>query len=245
MNTFDLESFSIIGYPKTGNTWVHQIVSSASNVEWNEIYHTHGMDHYNLNNIPFDKMELDLSVHLFRKKLIIVTRNLGDVLVSLYMHNMYREEIELFNGTLDEMVDSPIYGANKYLLFHEVLSNVVEKSLVETMILRYEELLCNDALIFNFLNFIGINDKALIEKAILKSRFESMKYSELHDEYAIPTLKRSVNWQKTNNSFKVRNGINYDYVNHFSKENVEYIKIRMKEMPEIFGYKGYNFPCKK
>lgn len=237
MYDIDPKSFSIIGYPKTGNTWLHHVIVKAFGLGWDDIYHTHGMDDKAFNTKRFDeKITFDLGGHFFRDKLIVLTRHLGDVLVSLYMHNRFREDPQCFFGTLDDMVLDPVYGADKYLMFHDIIDSVIKISSTNLMIVKYEDFLNDEFMFLNVLDFIGQVDHDNAIAAIEESRFVVMKENERNGLYIIPTLSRAPNWETTDDGFKVREGKSGTYVDKFSKENVEIIDQYMRQMPAIFGY---------
>jgi len=231
----DLSSFSLLGYPKTGNTWIHHVIVCALNINWFQIHHSHGMPTFN--DDPFDKAVYDFSSHFSRKKLIVLSRHVGDTLVSLYMHNVFREKHPLFHGTVDDMLVDPIYGIDKFIRFHIVLAEWVDRysSTVDTKVFSYEECMDDSHRLYDLLNFIGLHDESTIRQAIQASSFDMMKKRESEGLYkGLSTLDRSPHWMETNNTFKVRDGKVGDYVNHFSKESLLYIDQRMHEIPTIF-----------
>lgn len=237
MSEIDPKSFSILGYPKVGNTWLHHVIVKAFDLGWDDVYHTHGMEDEDFNTKKFDEeIIFNFGGHFFRDKLIVLTRHLGDVLASLYMHNRFREDPPRFFGQLDDIVLDPVYGADKYLMLHNIVDSVIRVSSIDLMIIKYEDLLDDESIFLNILDFIGQADRDDAVAAIEESRFEVMKENERNGLYIIPTLSRAINWETTDNGFKVREGRSGIYVDKFSKENIEIIDEYMKQMPAIFGY---------
>jgi len=232
--TVNLNSFSIIGYPKTGNTWVHHVLVKALGVGWGDIFHTHGMDDDDINQKMSSEILFDFTEHLLKEKVLVLLRHPGDVLVSFYMHNVFREAIPLFHGKVDDIVMDPIYGIEKYMIFHNKLAESIYDKSVDVYIVWYEDLVSDPSLFKDIASFIGFNDDKKITDAVLFSSFENMKERERNGQYTIPTLERSPNWMLTENSFKVRAGLSGKYIDYFSRENIGIIRKKMKSLPSIF-----------
>lgn len=230
-----IKNVSMLGYPKTGNTWLHHILVLAFEADWNGLYATHGMPGYN--DEPYSKTRFDFEGHFLFPKTVIPLRHLGDVLVSLYMHNVYRENRPLYRGTIDEMVFDPVYGAMKYVVFHQALAERINRAASEVKFAWYEKMIRDDAFLEEIIRFSGVEDLSKIEHAIHASRFDNMKKMEVCNAYSqISTLARSKHWLKTNNSFKVREGKSGEYIHYFNDQSISFIDECMRQIPEMFGY---------
>lgn len=227
------KTFSLLGYPKCGNTWIHHILCLAFESGWSDVFHSHAMPDYN--EKPWNEAIYDFGPHLFGKTIVIV-RHLGDVLVSLWMHLFYRDEPRMFTKDINSIVNDEIYGYMKYLQFHKLLANLIEKNSDQFFIIRYSDAMDDESIIYNMFKFIDFNNQELISKAIYKSKFEFMKKMEQKGKYTIPTLERCHDWKTNPNGFKVRQGIIGGYLNYFNDENIQIIHEVMLDMPEVYGY---------
>ena len=229
------EDLAIIGYPKVGNTWVQFIIVNIAGVMWNDMSHSHNMPLFNFEKSADMVMDND---YLKGRKVMVIIRHAGDVLVSLYMHNVYRENFPIYEGSLEDFVHDDIYGIDKYITYYIQLYSDMH-TFKDTLLVKYEDLIMSaPQWIRKISDFIEFDLPDGDERRIsLATNFETMKTLELRDANShIPALRRSANWQKTNDSFKIREGKVGGYVNHFSAGTAAYINKRMKDLPEFYGY---------
>lgn len=74
------------------------------------------------------------------KPMLVLFRDVKDVLVSYYMETVFREERPYFTGTVDEFVMSDNYGAKKFVLYHNALAQFRRTSRAPLLITHYEDL---------------------------------------------------------------------------------------------------------
>lgn len=229
----NVKSFSLLGYPKCGNTWIHHVLWRAFGGHWNDIFHSHAMP--NFNDRTWREARYDFSPHL-ENKTVVMTRHLGDVLVSLWMHMTYRDFPPTFHGTIDDIVEDPVYGVMKYLRFHQLLAGLMEADPKNFFVIRYTDIRKDDSVFLDMFRFIGFNNDMKISQAIGQSRFERMRGLEEHGAYNMPTLSMRPRASVTRDSFKVRKGLVGGYLNYFSDWNMDIIHDAMREMPAVYGF---------
>ena len=247
----------IVGYPKCGNTWVQVMVRKAlvlayglpetamSTVlnEWRfrqlvtgipAIGITHHMPRFN--DESSRTMQLDFSVFRHRKVVLLI-RDPKDVLVSLYMHNVHRERVPLYQGDIGSMVMDEVYGLEKYLAYYTAWH--ANRGLPRALrLVRYEDLSQETAGVLKemleFLDLPNVTDE-LVRDVVAYGSFENMRKLETTNALQLPTLAAP---QRTaEEAFKVRKGIVGDYVNHLSPETIRDIDRRVQaELPPFYGY---------
>jgi len=233
----------ITGYPKAGNTWLHVMISYILNPQEMKIGHarmpdtkifTHCIPRFN--QVKDNNMKIKVPGLLRDKKVILLVRHPGDILVSLYMHNRYREKTILYNGTINEMVIDPIYGLHKILKYYQWwIDNIHEPQ--TCYIIRYESLLANTYMtLAKALDYTDIDtDNQLIKQAIQFSTFKRMQHMERTNYLGWPSLHMPHTIRIEGR--KVRKGTINQYKTVFNSETVNYIKTHVKSlMPSIYGY---------
>ena len=235
--------FLITGYPKTGNTWLHVMISYVMNPNAmidgtmkspdNEMF-SHCMP--NFNKELYSQMTMFIPGDLPGKNIVLLIRHPGDTLMSLYMHNVYRERFPMYDGTIDEMVYDDIYGIQKFLLYYKFwwksrkIPNLI-------CVVRYEDLLKNVyETFYTMLNTIGIKvTEQTVRDAIEFGNFKNMQLLEKTNHLNWPTLYRSRH--KIKKAFKVREGKFGRYRKLLKPETVEYIDSNIiKHLNPAYGY---------
>lgn len=231
----------VCGYPKTGNTWLQVIISYIANPEASlngtapplpNIF-THAMPDYN--SLPYDQQEIVID-GIETARCVLLVRHPGDVLVSLFMHNRYREKKPLYTGTADEMVYDKVYGIQKYLKFYQWWEQNINRT-ERHCIVRYEDMLqdtytqvCRVLEVFK-----AVVSRRHIQNAIQFGSFNNMKCMEkTHHLKKWSPMKPSSNFSA--NAMKVREGKAGNYINIFQHETIQYIHAQMKHLSVLYGY---------
>jgi len=189
---FNLPDVFIISYPKSGRTWLRillgkwmcltyglpekqmlltSILCSRCRIPIIAMCH----DDSQMENI---KSYLDLSADKSwyeSKKVILLSRDIKDTLVSAYFHISRREQ--LFNGSISEFLRNDYFGVKKILTFYKNWS--LHKNIPrEFLNIRYEDLHHQPEKTFiDILHFIGITDAAAkgVAEAVSFSAFDNMR----------------------------------------------------------------------
>lgn len=235
--------FLITGYPKTGNTWLHVMISYVMNPNAmidgtmkspiNSMF-SHCMP--NFNRELYSQITMFIPGDLPGKRIVLLIRHPGDTLVSLYMHNIYRERFPMYNGTIDEMVYDDIYGIQKFLLYYEWWWQ--HRKIPDLIcVIRYEDLIENIYETFNAMwNAIRITvTEQTVRNAIKFGNFKNMQLLEKTNHLNWPTLYKSRN--KIKKALKVRKGKIGEYRKLLKPETIKYIDNHItKHLHPIYGY---------
>jgi len=231
----------VTGYPKTGNTWMQVLMSYVMNPKAmidgnapkpnNRIF-SHCMPRYNTDTYKKTLITFPSSVD----KTLLLIRHPGDILVSLYMHQVYRESPPMFNGTVDQIVHDPVYGLYKFLAYYDWWTH--QKTLFKKFhLIRYEDLLADPYEIFSrALYSVNIRkSKKVIKDAIEFSKFENMQKLEKTNHLDWPTLHPAQ--KKTKKARKVREGKTGMYKKMLRPETISFIENKIEnKLSPIYQY---------
>ncbi|MGO9787216.1 MAG: sulfotransferase domain-containing protein [Stellaceae bacterium] len=177
----------IASYPKCGYTWLssmlRQLIVDTYHLPPEKLSKVFVQDHRpsQVFNVPFgipliyhnhfiEKSPatpdlgnmLEILAPFRRTPMLIVFRDVKDVLVSYYMEAVFREAVPHFHGTVDEFARSDAYGVKKFVLYHNALAAFRRDSSAPTLIVRYEDLWSDTARTLKrsaeFLGIRGCND---------------------------------------------------------------------------------------
>lgn len=237
-------TFQIYGYPKVGNTWIQVMLAYVMNsksmkagyaVPRKDIF-LHGIPNFNI--VTYNEMQVSVTSNIKQMDVVLLIRHPGDTLVSLYMHNRYREQYTLYDNSIDAMVYDPVYGIEKFLEYYKKWAQHRLKIPKSFYLVRYEDLKQDTHAVFvSMLKAIGIEASvSLIKEAVAFGSFKNMQKLEKSNHLKFwNSLKRPIFVHK--NAFKVRKGKVGNYRSLFSKQTVAYIEKRTEELPEFYGYR--------
>ena len=245
----------IIGFPKVGNTWLQimmrKILVSHYGLPDTAIGNilapreqlpvpmvamevTHAMPL--LDSEPWREMRLDLSRYR-RKRVILIIRDVKDVMVSYYMQNRFRENPPLFDGSIDEMIVGDTWGLGKYLKFYQTWHDR-GREICDVTLIRYEDMHeSTERELRRAVEAAGIKDVSdqAIHEAVQYGSFDNMRTLEVNDTlgmYALSKPKRD-----DDRARKVRNGRVGGHTKHLSGEMAQYLDTQIREeLPDWYGY---------
>lgn len=229
----------IISYPKSGRTWLRTLLGKALcdyyKIDEKFLLETqllsrqakvlptifsHDMRGSELWN------ELDTNKSRYHsKKIVFLVRQPHDVIVSFYFHTKNRTQ--KFKGSISEFIRDEKRGIKKLLNFNKIWYEN-QHNVQDFLLIRYEDLHKDTAsCLSNLLKFIAAEDVPLssIENAVEFCKFENMKKKEALNQFKDRRL--SPKDSQDENSYKVRKGKVGGYVDHLSKEDIEYIDSNM------------------
>lgn len=232
----------IVSYPKSGRTWLKMILGnylirkyklpSKNHLSTYEItktiknIDTTFVTHYNSHltyDMPYQSYSFDNNL-LRKKKIILLTRNVKDVVVSAYYQYKFRDEGNSFKGNISEFLRDGRYGIKKIDAFNKYWLNNAE-SFVDFLNIHYEALHSSPLdEVAKLLIFIGEKniDYSILENAIKDSSFEKMRNIEKTNKRIPKTLQPK---NKNNiRSYKTRKGKIGSYKEELAKEDLEYIE---------------------
>ena len=236
-----MKNFMVIGYPKTGNTWLRVMLSryASEKMPFMRKTFSHGMPEYNKKS--YDEQHYQRPEELECENIVFITRNPADTLASLYYDVVYR--VKLFSGTIDEMLYNPIYGIEKFIRFHEIWAEEIDKARDHFHLIRYEDLLECGLPIFRLM-MEWIEEQKPIEEdleiAWKTASIESMKNAERTSKYSKWGRTLGMNEKyKNENARKVRKGKTGGYRKEFTKQELKDIAERANSMSLFFGYMDF------
>jgi hypothetical protein len=162
------------------------------------------------------------------KPVVILIRDFRDLIVSSFMHEVFRSPKARFVGTIDDFADSEIFGVERIIRYYELIWRIRAAQTGPTKVLTYEQL-WNDThgALSDVLKFLGLNhDKEIVHFAVPQASLENMRQMEMEstqDTMKIPGLFRSVNEGK--NAMKVRRGGVGNWKNQLSDEKARQLAL--------------------
>lgn len=257
---------SIVGYHKCGNTWVstflrlyytkkngfsddrlgkvfvndyriREMISFPKGVPG--IHFTHALTDPETPDLPGVE---DFFFRFRNKPMIVLTRNIKDVLVSSYMHSRYRETPAIFDGTLSEYIRSEVWGIRKVIRYYNEVAKFRADSSSRTTIVHYGDLWENPeaefARLVQSLSAENVDEESL-SYALEKSSFNNMRKLEdksSSNNAVIPGLYKSTSGSEM--SRKTRKAGVGGFVNEMSQEDIEYIDVFTQE--NLSSYWDFN-----
>jgi hypothetical protein len=247
----------VVGYPKCGNTWFNLMLRKALTIayglddaaiplilsDWRfrrpftgvpAIGVTHHMPLFNVESYR----DMTINLGMFRRRnVVLLIREPKDMLVSLYMHNVYRETTPLYVGDLESMACSDVYGIEKFLKYYAAWheQRATPRAL---MLVRYEDLLSDtERVLGEALEFLGIPrvDGALVREVVAYGSFENMRKIEMTQELKLRSLAPAA--RPREEAFQVRKGIVGDYANHLTTDMICRLDRRIEAgLHAFYGY---------
>ena len=219
--SFIIPNALIISYPKAGRTWARMLLAKYAEI----------------NKMDLSK-EMVASGHwsvaealnrhdLTKKKIIYLSRDPRDIVISLYFEWTHRKK--KFKGTLSQFIanyfEEPIHHYNQWSrtqvkIFHEI---------------RYEDLHSKTNLMLKLLILVLGMDyrKDVIKRIIEECSFDKMREIEKQGGGLLADYKGHFGKHFKSDdpeSFRVRKGKVGGYVDYMTPEDIEYCNERMKTL---------------
>lgn len=245
----------VISYPKSGRTWLRVLVSKAMCEHYNlgtglildpkllsrkancfRTVFSHDVSGFG-NRVSWKNLVPDRS-HYATHRIILLTRQPEDVIVSSYFHLTQRQK--MFAGSISELIRDERWGIYKILSFYNVwFAN--RNTPYKFLLISYEEMQRNtDKVLKSVLEFMGnkpIPDN-IIKQAVEFSRFNNLKKMETENSALLINYfsRRKTDRKDTKNpqSYKVREGKVNGYLKYLSSEDIEYIEQAKAELGSPF-----------
>nr|XP_033817464.1 sulfotransferase 2B1-like [Geotrypetes seraphini]XP_033817465.1 sulfotransferase 2B1-like [Geotrypetes seraphini]XP_033817466.1 sulfotransferase 2B1-like [Geotrypetes seraphini] len=248
----DQDVFNIT-YPKSGTTWMQEILTLIQSDGDTTISHTVP----NWERVPWLELPLfvkklesqhsprflasHLPVHLFPKsfftskaKAIYTVRNPRDVLVSLHYFSKaagFLDELDNIEELLPKFLKGEVFGGS---WFEHVRGWLGVRDQVNLLILTYEELLQDlRGSVMRICNFLGRElNEAAIDSVVENTTLKSMKDNKMSNHSTVN--KEIIDVQK---SPFIRKGISGDWRNHFTPAMIESFDATYKEAIKDINFK--------
>ncbi|MBR0704814.1 sulfotransferase domain-containing protein [Bradyrhizobium diazoefficiens] len=258
------QNFVGIGYPKVGNTWLRMTLGKYVQLELGlekaplmdkgEFESLRRFNSPVIGEFTHRPLEWETQVaesltaaNVFAElgdlRVLLLIRHPLDTLVSLYMHNKYRNGS--YAGSLIGLVDDPVHGLEKYIKFYNLWATRLDKS-NRVHLWRYEDAKADAvAQLEAVLVFLGVrpNARSVVE-AVKYGSFENMKSMESRGEelryessgFAVLANKG----RGTNDAFHVREGQVGAYLKHFENSELRRLhRVIDDKLDSRFGYTAH------
>lgn len=222
----------LVSFPRAGRTWLMTMVGlnicyyegvSARKANIKRRVVLDATHDYSDKSRKIRYNELPVNKDNYRKRqVILLLRDPRDIVVSAHLHAKYRKRV--FKGTLTEYLRDPRFGIKKVIHFYNNWQSA------DVMELWYEELSKNPkqslTAVLSYLN-VPFNEDSLHE-AVYLSKLENLQEWERTGYLEMPSASKPKHPDNID-SYYHRKGVVGDYVNHFSKRDLEYANEAMKE----------------
>lgn len=257
----DPRRFAAVGYPKVGNTWLRVMLGRY-------LQTTHGLADLPLlddaaalaragiaaagefthapltweTQTPAD-LTAERVVAPFRHlKVLLLVRHPLDVLVSLHKQETTRNPTNPYRGTLVELIEDPVFGLDKLLLFYRLWANHRD-DVSDFLLWRYEDARTAPAkALGETLAFLGEPvDEARIADAADYASFDNMRSMELSGRqpvYRSSGLAIFATGDASNpDALHVRKGKVGGWRDELPPSAAARFEARVRsEMPDLYGY---------
>ena len=247
---FRTADYILVSYPKCGRTWLRVMLSNYY-VERYGLAHGALLDFANLhlqnreipriflsNDIPHtvippEAISVDKSAY-YDRKVIYLTRDPRDVVVSMYFQRTRRDTN--YTGNLRDFIFARVGGIETMIRFYNVWADSFPK-IKNLLLIRYEDMKADpERTLTGLLQFLGPDpDREIVHNAVEAASFDRMKNMERDNAFARSWLKAgNVNDEE---SFKVRRGKIGGYADYLDKEDIEKLnRLIESRLSPVFGY---------
>ncbi len=244
----------VISYPKSGRSWLRFMLNKYCSYVYNYEFDLNkdiSDISYKTSNIPsiafvhdgssyvqkrnFTAEELPENKHQFYKgkKVILLVRDLRDVMVSYYMHCTKRNDI--YNGSISDFIKDEYFGIKKAVYFLNIwyAQRHIPK---EFLMVHYEDITRNPVNEFlKIIKFMNITVNLEFAKgAVDFASFENMKNLERSGKLE---LNGRFGSQKKDeeDAYKIRKGIAGGFVDYLDINDIQYINNYIKDNLNPYG----------
>lgn len=244
----------VLSIGKSGRTWLRVLINKYLSLQYCIPFGLGDLSKHNT-NIPSIVYSHEIWLHLtdaswiqrifgeyvipdnilFNKKIILLSRDPRDIVVSLYYQKTRRSNKKIA-CEISEFIKHKQYGIHNIVNVLNIWHQRLQKH-PKCLLIRYEDMR-QDILVelIKVLDFIGIEniDIDVIKEAIAFADFDNMKKLEGKGEFKSSIL------MPTNpsdpNSFKVREGKVGGYIRHFSESDLQYLNNAMMMLVDYYRY---------
>ena len=238
----DRVAVTIVSYPKSGRTWLEQLLLAALGHHLNKRFSidaTYTTATSELNDIPLvafthaggswetatataEDVALHVPPQVAAGRFVYLYRDPRDVLVSTYYHCRHRSDIGWLQP--EDLLNDPIVGLPKLVAFMNIWTRLSESAGSRAMRISYEQLKrAPEETLIDFCRFAGLPFSAnSIRRAIEECSFARLQERERAAAGINPWLAAV---DPTNpGSFKFREGRSGSYQTFFTSEQIAWIE---------------------
>ncbi len=241
----------VVSFPKSGRTWLRFMLEQYGNSR--TVKFIHGLE----SKHPYESAPEDIHTpnSINNERYVLLVRDPQDVIVSSYFELLKRGKFwgYGYTGDISQYIREPIGSYETLLTF---MQRWVEFCICESenaIIVRYEDTLRHPAaqlqIILRFFKFPIDRDK--IFRVIDVASFENMHRLETNPSQGKLLRRSNIIGTKLlrpgsyddPESFKTRRGGHGNYIHYLSKQDCEYMRLKMREFKHVSNDPlGYESP---
>jgi len=241
----------IVSYPKCGRTWLRAMLTvyctklyGISSDLLIDFINLHQVDRriprlFFSHEVNYKAAPASVSIdrrRLTRTKLIFLTRDPRDVIVSLYAHRVYRDHD--WRGSIETFLTSADGGLLTILQYYKIWNEYLTTH-SDALVIRYEDLHADPCTVFQAL--LGHLGQPVIQTALVdtvnETTFPRLREMERQSQFRSNRLNaQSIDHPE---AFKVRRGVVGGFVDDLRPELVGRMNQTMdRELQGAFGYQA-------
>ena len=219
-------SYVVLSFPKSGRTWLRAILGKYLELSYGVVFTTE-LENIARETIPKIKFTHNLHrISFFTGKIIFLTRDPRDVIVSYYYQKKYREK--LYSGSISAFIRDKQYGFRNVIAFMNGLVRL-HRSRPSSLLITYEQLHANPhKTLEEVLGFLKLSlDKNSLTQAIDYCGFENMRRLEKQGRFSTSRLQPTDPMNP--NTYKVRKGRVGGYKDELESNDLSYLDALMSK----------------
>ena len=218
--------YVVLSFPKSGRTWIRAILGKYLELTHGVVFTTE-FDNLTMDKLPKIKFTHNLHrMSYFSGKIIFLTRDPRDVIVSYYYQKKYRDNA--YCGSMSDFIRDKQYGFRHLIAFMNGLVRL-HRLRPNSLLVTYEQLHANPyTTIEAVLSFLDLSlDRKRLTQAIDFCSFENMQQLEKEGGFLSFRLQPS---DPTNlNTYKVRKGKVGGYKDELELNDLAYLDALMSK----------------
>ncbi|MBS1232425.1 MAG: hypothetical protein H6R42_79 [Nitrospirae bacterium] len=254
LNKYKTSDVLILSVGKSGRTWLRVLLNKYLSLHYNVPFELCDLRKFN-KKIPSLLFSHELWLHfsdaswiqrilgkyiipdniLVKKKIILLSRDPRDIVVSLYYQKTKRSKKKIACD-MKEFIKHKRYGIRTVVNVMNIWHRRLNKH-PQCLLIRYEDMK-RDAPgeLMRLLIFLGIENINIdsVREAVAFADFDNMKRMELKGEFHSRVLMPSD--PSDPNSFKVREGKVGGYIRHFCESDSQYLDDAVKMLAQHYRY---------
>ena len=242
----------LLSFPKCGRTWLRMMIGKSLSLQYN----LNNVSNYDImrvdtlhkmhpempkisishDDLPHDKRPEELERKKTRyegKKVILLIRQPGDAIVSLYFDLTKRKM--RFDGDISSFIRLRKGGLESFVQYY----NIWEQNRhipSDFLLVRYEDMKANtERELRRVMDFIcphTITDE-IIKRAVEYGCFDNMRKLEEAGEFERRPLREVGNFE----TYKTRRGKIGGYIDYLNESDIKYLKKEARKLSPFYGYK--------
>jgi len=216
--------YVVLSFPKSGRTWLRTILGKYLELSYGVVFTTE-LDNLANEKIPKVKFTHNLNrINFFTGKILFLTRDPRDVVVSYYYQKKYRDRV--YSGSMSDFIRDKQFGFRTIIAFMNGLVRLHQLR-PNSLLITYEQLHANPEMtIEKVLNFLEVSlDRKKLFQAIEYCNFKNMQRLEKEGRFLTSRLQPADPMNL--NTYKVRKGRVGGYKDELGLNDLAYLDALM------------------